>query len=165
MHGVTERDLRALSNRLGELLQATGGRLAAAESCTGGWLAKVVTDVAGSSAWFDRGFVTYSNAAKQAMLGVPEALLAEHGAVSGPVVRAMALGALRHSEAEHAVAISGVAGPGGGSADKPVGTVWFGWAGPAGATCERRLFAGDREQVRREAVAAALEGVIASLQR
>ena len=157
---TTDADLDTLARRLGRQLQGKGLRLAAAESCTGGWLAKVITDIAGSSAWFERGFVTYSNRAKQDMLGVTAATLDEHGAVSEATVREMAEGALRHSEAELAVAISGIAGPDGGSPDKPVGTVWFAWAARDAATrCDRLIFAGDREAVRRQAVARALTGV------
>lgn len=134
--------------------------LACAESCTGGWVSKVLTDKAGSSAWFERGFVTYSNLAKQQMLGVPEALLIEHGAVSQPVVHAMAQGALNHSAADYVVAISGIAGPSGGSTEKPVGTVWLAWAGPATVHSECALFAGNRDDVRRQAVEQALTGLI-----
>ncbi|MFW6259164.1 MAG: CinA family protein [Halochromatium sp.] len=135
-------------------------RLATAESCTGGWIAKCITDVAGSSAWLDRGFVTYSNAAKQEMLGVAEATLAAWGAVSEAVVAEMAGGAIAHSQASIAVAVSGIAGPGGGTATKPVGTLCFGWALPEGIAVETRYFAGDREQVRRQAVAHALRGLL-----
>ncbi|MDQ2696486.1 MAG: nicotinamide-nucleotide amidohydrolase family protein, partial [Pseudomonadota bacterium] len=132
-----------------------------AESCTGGWIAKVITDVAGSSAWFERGFVTYSNAAKAELLGVAEATLGGHGAVSGETVAAMAAGALSYSRADLAVAVSGVAGPDGGSPGKPVGTVWLAWAVRGGGCRTRRyVFAGDREAVRRQAVLAALEGIL-----
>ncbi len=130
--------------------------LATAESCTGGLIAGACTDLAGSSAWFERGFVTYSNAAKTEQLGVDAALIASHGAVSEPVVRAMVLGALQHSHAQVAVAVTGVAGPSGGSADKPVGTVWFGWATPAGVRTEVQHFAGDRAAVRAATVRHAL---------
>lgn len=112
-------------------LLARGWMLATAESCTGGLIAAACTDLAGSSTWFERGFVTYSNAAKAQMLGIDAALIAQHGAVSEPVARAMAQGALQHAHAQVALAVTGVAGPGGGSADKPVGTVWFAWALPA----------------------------------
>jgi len=158
---VGDAHLDALAARLGERLSAAGGMLAVAESCTGGWLAKVVTDVAGSSAWFDRGFVTYANEAKREMLGVAAETLSQHGAVSDSVVREMAGGALANSAALISVAISGVAGPGGGSADKPVGTVWFAWAQTDGSVrSERCLFDGDREAVRRQAVAHALDGLL-----
>ncbi len=134
--------------------------LATAESCTGGLIAATCTDLAGSSAWFERGFVTYSNAAKSEMLGVDPGLIERHGAVSEAVVRAMAQGALAHSRAQYAVAVTGVAGPTGGSADKPVGTVWFGWATPAGLHSEVRHFAGDRAAVRSATVQYALEGLL-----
>ena len=159
-----ERRLNGLASQLGEILVAAGYRVTSAESCTGGWIAKVMTDIAGSSRWFDRGFVTYSNAAKQAMVGVQTQTLARHGAVSEAVVREMALGALARSEAELSVAVSGVAGPGGGAADKPVGTVWFAWCGPGAAVdCEWRRFAGDREAVRRQTVEHALLGLLVRL--
>lgn len=139
-------------------------RLVVAESCTGGWLAKVITDLAGSSAWFDRGFVTYSNAAKQEMLGVLPKTLDAHGAVSEAVVAEMATGALAHSAAEVAVAISGVAGPGGGSADKPVGTVCLAWAWPPDRLdTQRLLLSGDRDAVRRQSVHAAIDGLMQRL--
>lgn len=154
-------ELQRLAERAGEALAARGWMLVTAESCTGGWVAQAVTAVAGSSAWFDRGFVTYSNAAKRQVLGVPEQLLAEHGAVSAATVEAMASGALAHSEAQLAVSVSGVAGPGGGSATKPVGTVWLGWA-TCDATVVTRVLhlGGDRTDVRLKATFAALEGVI-----
>jgi nicotinamide-nucleotide amidase len=122
--------------------------LATAESCTGGLIAAACTDLAGSSAWFERGFVTYSNEAKVEMLGVGAALIAQHGAVSEAVVRAMAQGALSHSHAQVAVAVTGVAGPSGGSAEKPVGTVWLAWALPGQLVCELCHFDGDRAAVR-----------------
>nr|WP_315191395.1 CinA family protein [uncultured Albidiferax sp.] len=137
--------------------------LATAESCTGGMIAAACTDLAGSSTWFERGFVTYSNAAKTEMLGVDAALIAQHGAVSEAVARAMAVGALAHSQAQVAVAVTGVAGPGGGSADKPVGTVWFGFAldGQVHAQCQ--LFPGDRAAVRAATVQHALQRLVALL--
>ena len=130
--------------------------LATAESCTGGMVAAACTDLAGSSAWLERGFVTYSNAAKTQMLGVDAQLIAAHGAVSEPVARAMAQGALQHSAAQVALAITGVAGPGGGSAAKPVGTVWFAFAGPWGVHSEVQHFGGDRAAVRQAAALHAL---------
>jgi nicotinamide-nucleotide amidase len=140
--------------------------VATAESCTGGWIAKALTDIAGSSQWFSEGFVTYGNSAKSARLGVGRALLDRSGAVSGPVVRAMAAGALRRSGAALAVAVSGIAGPGGAVPGKPVGTVWFCWASRRGRSvrlrAERRLFRGDREAVRRKTVGLALEGLLAA---
>jgi nicotinamide-nucleotide amidase len=130
--------------------------LATAESCTGGMVAAACTDLAGSSAWFERGFVTYSNAAKTQMLGVDAQLITTHGAVSEPVARAMAQGVLQHSAAQLALAITGVAGPGGGSVAKPVGTVWFAFAGPWGVHSEVQHFGGDRAAVRQAAALHAL---------
>ncbi|WCM95252.1 CinA family protein [Acidovorax sp. NCPPB 2350] len=130
--------------------------LATAESCTGGLIAGACTDLAGSSRWFERGFVTYSNAAKTELLGVPAALIEAHGAVSEPVARAMAEGAVRHSRAQVALAVTGVAGPSGGSADKPVGTVWFGWCVEGATVSEQRHFQGDRAAVRAGATGHAL---------
>ena len=130
--------------------------LTTAESCTGGMVAAACTDLAGSSAWLERGFVTYSNAAKTQMLGVDAQLIATHGAVSEPVARAMAQGALLHSAAQVALAITGVAGPGGGSVAKPVGTVWFAFAGPWGVHSEVQHFGGDRAAVRQAAALHAL---------
>jgi len=154
--------LASLAEAAGTVLQRAGRVVVTAESCTGGWVAKLLTDIGGSSAWFDRGFVTYSNAAKQEMLGVPEATLTAHGAVSEATVCAMAEGALAHSRGDLAVAISGIAGPTGGSAEKPVGTVWLAWA-RRGAPAEAKhcLFAGDREAVRAQAAAEALRGLMA----
>jgi len=153
----SDQALELLARALGERLLAQGGWFAVAESCTGGWVAKACTDIAGSSGWFDRGFVTYSNEAKQEMLGVSPDTLRDQGAVSEPVVREMALGLLGRSRASVAVAISGIAGPGGGSEEKPVGTVCFGWAVPAGESGSRiERFDGDREAVRRASVAYAL---------
>jgi len=153
--------LEALAVRVGGLLLEQQRMLATAESCTGGWVAKCLTDIAGSSAWFERGFVTYSNRAKQEMLGVAAETLDTHGAVSAATVREMVRGALAHSAADVAVAVSGIAGPSGGSPDKPVGTVCFAWV-VAGAEprVETRHFHGDREAVRRQSVVRALEGLI-----
>lgn len=159
-----DSELYGLAVKLGERLQARNLKLAIAESCTGGWIAKCLTDVAGSSEWFERGFVTYSNGAKLAMLGVSAKTLAARGAVSEEAVREMAAGALRHSEAQVAVAVSGIAGPAGGTAEKPTGTVWIAWARPDRSVSARRFrFEGDREAVRREAVAAALRGLLDEL--
>jgi nicotinamide-nucleotide amidase len=157
---AADQELEALALRLGRALVVRGFKLATAESCTGGWIAKAVTDVPESSQWFDGGVVTYSNDSKAALLGVPAAILAEHGAVSEPTVRAMARGALERFGAQVAVAVSGIAGPSGGSAAKPVGTVFIAWATPAGVTAARRQFAGGREAVRRQTVALALERLI-----
>jgi nicotinamide-nucleotide amidase len=157
-------ELFALSERVGRKLRAAGRRVATAESCTGGWVAKACTDIAGSSQWFECGYVTYSNAAKVRDLGVSELILASHGAVSEATVREMAAGAVRVSGADVAVAISGIAGPDGGTPTKPVGTVWFAVAvrrgGATAVTAETQLFAGDRELVRRLAVKRALELVL-----
>lgn len=151
-------DLTSLAAEVGEALKHRGWMLALAESCTGGGVAEAVTSVPGSSVWFDRGFVTYSNAAKVDMLGVSPETLAASGAVSGEVVREMALGALAHSQAQASIAISGIAGPDGGTTDKPVGTVWFAWAAVDGfIKVERRQFDGDRQSVRRQSVRVALE--------
>ena len=141
---------------LARLLLKNGWLMATAESCTGGLIAATCTELAGSSNWFERGFVSYSNAAKCELLGVDAALIEAHGAVSEPVVRAMAVGALAHSRAQVAVAVTGVAGPSGGSAAKPVGTVWLAWATPTGVTSEVQHFAGDRAAVRRATVQHAL---------
>ncbi len=144
-------------------LKRRGLMMATAESCTGGLIAGACTDVSGSSDWFERGFVTYSNAAKTELLGVPADWINQHGAVSEPVARSMAAGALAHSPAQLAVAVTGVAGPTGGSADKPVGTVWFGWATPAGTFTEHQRFAGDRAAVRAATVRHALAGLLQRL--
>ena len=155
--------LRALAERAGSLLLARRYRVATAESCTGGWVAKCLTDIPGSSQWFERGFVTYSNEAKQQSLGVPAALLTRHGAVSQPVAEQMAVGALQASAAALAVAITGIAGPDGGTADKPVGLVWFALADrQAAPIAHQHQFAGDRDDIRRAAVAAALRIIIAA---
>jgi len=141
---------------LARSLLKNGWLMATAESCTGGLIAATCTELAGSSNWFERGFVSYSNAAKCELLGVDAALIDAHGAVSEPVVRAMAVGALAHSRAQVAVAVTGVAGPSGGSAAKPVGTVWLAWATPTGVTSEVQHFAGDRAAVRQATVQYAL---------
>lgn len=151
----------ALVARLAAALRARLASMATAESCTGGLVAAACTSLAGSSDWFERGFVTYSNAAKTELLGVDAALIVRHGAVSAEVARAMANGALAHSPATFAVAITGIAGPGGGSADKPVGTVWIATAARDGAAESALLEAdGDREAIRRRAVVRALELLI-----
>lgn len=147
---------QAISAALSALLLQKQWMLATAESCTGGMIAAACTDLAGSSTWFERGFVTYSNAAKTEMLGVDAALIAQHGAVSEAVARAMAQGALLRSSAQVSVAVTGIAGPGGGSDAKPVGTVWFGWALPGLVHTECRHFEGDRAAVRQAAAHHAL---------
>ncbi len=146
--------------QLADLLLKKRWHLATAESCTGGMIAAACTDLAGSSAWFERGFVTYSNAAKTELLGVDASLIAQHGAVSEAVARAMAQGALAASRAQVAVSVTGVAGPTGGSASKPVGTVWFGFATPAGVVTQTKLFAGDRAAVREATVLHALQRLV-----
>ena len=148
--------MAAAVQALADTLQRRQWMLATAESCTGGMVAAACTDLAGSSGWLERGFVTYSNAAKTQMLGVDAQLIATHGAVSEPVARAMAQGALLHSAAQLALAITGVAGPGGGSDAKPVGTVWFAFAGPWGVHSEVQHFGGDRAAVRQAAALLAL---------
>ena len=155
---MADDDLLKLSAELGTALKSRGWTLALAESCTGGWVAQCITAIAGSSAWFDRGFVTYSNAAKIEMLGVTENTLNQHGAVSEQTAREMALGALKHSHASIAAAITGIAGPNGGTREKPVGTVCFAWATANGyiKTVTRHL-SGGREEVRRVSVKTALE--------
>lgn len=152
-----------LAAELGRRLLARGWRIATAESCTGGLVAGAITAIAGSSDWFERGFVTYSNDAKQELLGVAAATLKEHGAVSEETAREMALGALARSKGSVSLAITGIAGPTGGSAAKPVGTVCFAWAAQGVARSETRHFKGDRESVRRQSVVRALEGVIETL--
>ena len=141
-------------------LRRRGWWLACAESCTGGGIAAALTELAGSSAWFECGYVTYSNRAKQEMLGVSEQTLARHGAVSRETVLEMATGALLRSQVQLSVAVSGIAGPGGGTPEKPVGTVWFAWATREAAVADCRVFSGDRAQVRGAAVDAALQGLL-----
>jgi nicotinamide-nucleotide amidase len=153
--------LAALAGEVALCCLCGGFSIATAESCTGGYIAKVLTDLPGSSQWFGAGFVTYSNAAKTTLLGVPAGILETHGAVSEAVVCAMAEGAWTRAAARRAVAVSGIAGPTGGSAAKPVGTVWLAWAGPDRPTrSEVHHFAGDRDAIRRQAVLAALEGLL-----
>jgi nicotinamide-nucleotide amidase len=152
-----------LVGNLARELLARGWMLATAESCTGGMIAAACTDLSGSSSWFERGFVTYSNAAKSELLGVDADLIARHGAVSELVARAMAFGAVRHSQAQVSVAVTGVAGPSGGSPDKPVGTVWFGFQVDGQLTSETQRFAGDRAAVRAATVRHALQRLIALL--
>lgn len=155
--------LESLARRVGRRCVQEGLLLATAESCTGGLIAKCLTDIPGSSAWFERGFVTYSNRAKAEQLGVPSRVLGRHGAVSEPVAIAMARGALRRSPAGLAVAVTGIAGPDGGTPGKPVGTVWIAWARRRGrrveAWAELYRFKGSRDQIRRRTAAAALRGL------
>ena len=161
MARVNDEELQQLARDLGEALHARGWMVATAESCTGGWVGQLLTAIPGSSAWYERGFITYANAAKQEMLGVPAATLDAYGAVSEETAGAMAAGALAHSHAQASLAISGIAGPGGGTPQKPVGLVCYGWALADGtvmsSTCR---LDGDREEIRSRAVAAALRGLI-----
>jgi nicotinamide-nucleotide amidase len=160
----TDLDLARLAARVGRHLLARQLTVATAESCTGGWIAKALTDIAGSSQWFMEGFVTYSNESKALTLGVPRSVLRGDGAVSEAAVRAMAAGALRRSGAQLAVAVTGIAGPGGAVPGKPVGTVWLGWAERQGravrVAVQLKHFRGDREAVRRKTVRVALEGLL-----
>lgn len=156
-----DQTLLAFAQKVGGLLATRGLMLASAESCTGGWIGQAVTSIAGSSNWYERGFITYSNLAKQQMLGVRATTLSQHGAVSEQTAQEMVWGALKMSAAQVAVAVTGIAGPGGGSKEKPVGMVCFGWAFKHGlARSETHFFSGDREAIRRQAVATALSGII-----
>jgi nicotinamide-nucleotide amidase len=165
----TDGDLKRLAARVGRRLLDSRRVVATAESCTGGWIAKAFTDVAGSSQWFVEGFVTYSNESKMRRLGVPRTLLKNSGAVSEAVVRAMARGALKRAQAQVAVAVTGIAGPDGAVPGKPVGTVWLAWAmrrgGAVRVDAQLRHFRGDRESVRRKTVRAALTGLYALIGR
>ncbi|MTC61549.1 nicotinamide-nucleotide amidase [Providencia rustigianii] len=159
---IDEKQLEILSIQLGEYLLKQGKTVTAAESCTGGWIAKVLTDISGSSAYFYRGFVTYSNEAKHQMIGVKESSLNTFGAVSQQVVQEMALGALSEANADFAMSVSGIAGPGGGSDEKPVGTVWFGFAlkrddNSVDVVTSHQVFGGDRNQVRLQSTGYALQ--------
>ena len=155
-----EAQIRSLAQSLVQAMAERELMLALAESCTGGWCAEAITDVAGSSAVFDCGFVTYSNESKSGLLDVPPELIAEHGAVSGEVVAVMARSALRHSRADLTAAVSGIAGPSGGTAEKPIGTVWFAWASQAGIAVCCEHFSGDRESVRAQSVVTMLRGLL-----
>ena len=157
---VADQQLMELAAELGQRLRRTMQTVTTAESCTGGWIAKVFTDVAGSSDWFGSAVVSYSNHAKQQMLGVAAELLDSFGAVSAETVDGMASGALRGSGADWSVAVSGIAGPDGGTAEKPVGLVWFAWAGPGVLDHQQKVFEGDREAVRRQTVRWALRGLL-----
>lgn len=155
---MTDEQLKQLSATTGQLLLQRRATVTTAESCTGGWIAKVFTDIAGSSAWFERAFITYSNDAKQQMVGVTEGSLQRWGAVSEQVVQEMAAGALKEAKADYAIAVSGIAGPDGGTAEKPVGTVWFAVVSSTGKQLTKSIvFQGDREAVRRQTVAVALQ--------
>lgn len=158
---IDTQRLYQLAESVGQVLKGSGLMLATAESCTGGWVGEVVTAVPGSSHWYDRGFITYTNLAKQEMLGVLPETLAQFGAVSEQTVKEMAVGALNNSHAQLAVAISGIAGPGGATPSKPVGTVCMAWAlNGVCVRCETRLFSGDRQEVRAQAVHTVLTGVL-----
>lgn len=162
--GITDRDLVRLAARLGRHFLKAKLCVATAESCTGGWIAKAITDIGGSSQWFVEGFVTYSNESKMRRLGVRTSVLKIEGAVSEVVVRAMAQGAIRRTGADVAVAVSGIAGPGGAAPGKPVGTVWLGWAARRGrairVAVQLKHFRGNREAVRRKTVKLALQGLL-----
>ena len=161
MARVAEDELQQLATQLGDKLLARGWMVATAESCTGGWVGQLLTSLPGSSAWYERGFITYSNAAKTEMLGVPTATLENHGAVSEETACAMATGALTHSHAQASLAITGIAGPGGGTPQKPVGMVCYGWAFTDGTVISSNCrLSGDREEIRSRAAAAALRGLI-----
>jgi nicotinamide-nucleotide amidase len=155
--------LQELAERVGAALLARSWSVTTAESCTGGWIAKVLTDIAGSSQWFSHGFVTYSNEAKAEMLGVSREVLRTHGAVSRSVVEAMTAGAMQRAGSNCAVAVSGIAGPGGAVPGKPVGTVWLCWRAAGRARARLENFSGDRELVRRQSVAAALCGLLEAI--
>jgi len=164
MKGPADSELLELATRVGAHLAGRDDRVVTVESCTGGWIAKALTDVAGSSGWVEGGLVTYSNGAKEALVGVSARTLASHGAVSEEAVREMAAGALERTDATRAVAVSGIAGPAGGTEEKPVGLVWLAWARRAGAEVSVRTgrvqLGGDRETIRRLTVALALEGLL-----
>jgi len=161
-----DESLVALAAAIAAELRAHGRLLATAESCTGGWMAKLCTDLAGSSDWFERGMVSYSNQAKTDMLGVRAADILRFGAVSEEVAAAMASGAVEHSRADCGLSVSGIAGPGGGRPDKPVGTVCFGWALPdREVETETCLFAGDRDAIRRQTVARSFRGLLSRMAR
>ncbi len=161
MARVSNEELHQLAAELGDKLRARNWMLATAESCTGGWVGQLLTALPGSSQWYERGFITYANAAKTEMLGVPAELIEAHGAVSEEIAAAMAAGALKHSHAQATLAISGIAGPGGGTPQKPVGLVCYGWALEDGTLMSSACrLDGDREEIRSRAVAAALRGLI-----
>ncbi len=160
---IGDAELLSLAQALSQLLLARGWMLATAESCTGGLIAATCTELSGSSVWFERGFVTYSNAAKSELIGVAPAVIATHGAVSEAVATAMAQGARTHSAAQVSLSVTGVAGPTGGSPAKPVGTVWFGWSMPDREHAEMCRFEGDRRAVRRQTVRHALAWLIDAL--
>jgi nicotinamide-nucleotide amidase len=156
-----DNELFELAERLGQCLKVKGYKIATAESCTGGWIAQAITEVPGSSVWFERGFVTYSNNAKVQMLGVNPQILAEYGAVSAEIAQQMAAGALANSEADWTIAVTGIAGPDGGSEEKPVGTVYIAWQSKARfSKVEKLQLSGNRHQIRRQTVIRTIEGVL-----
>lgn len=156
-----QNDLLSLATQLGSFLKAKNQKIATAESCTGGWIAQCITEIPGSSAWFDRGFVTYSNSAKMQMLGVKPETLERFGAVSAETASEMAAGALMNSEADCAIAVTGIAGPDGGSAEKPLGTVYIAWETKnQPSICVKLLLSGNRHQIREQTVIAAIKGLI-----
>ena len=158
---ITEHELKALAQNAGEIFMKAGCSVVTAESCTGGGIMKTLTDIPGSSQWCEAGFITYTNRAKTRLLGVPQELFSQVGAVSEEVVLAMADGALTNSDGTFSVAVSGIAGPDGGTPEKPVGTVWIAWSKAGGkATAKQFLFVGDRDAVRRQTIQAALHGLI-----
>ncbi|MFT5224462.1 MAG: nicotinamide-nucleotide amidase [Polaribacter sp.] len=157
---MTTNRTTELVTQLADALCNANSKVCTAESCTGGLIAKTFTDLAGSSDWFERGFVTYSNESKVEMLGVSESVIEQYGAVSEPVATAMALGALKHSHADYSIAVTGVAGPGGGSDEKPVGTVWIGIAGQNRIRTQKFVFDGDREMIRLRTMEAAVEQLL-----
>lgn len=162
--GHQDKELQDLAQAIGDRLHGKGIMLATAESCTGGWVGKIITDIVGSSGWYDRGFITYTNQAKQQTLGVSAETLQVHGAVSEETVCEMVKGVLKQSHAELALAITGIAGPGGATTKKPLGTVWLAWGNSDDYLhSEVHHFDGDREAVRRQAVACALDGVLKHL--
>jgi nicotinamide-nucleotide amidase len=155
-----------LATQVGQLLSARGAVMTTAESCTGGGIAQAITAIAGSSQWFGHGFITYSNMAKAQMLAVPADMITVHGAVSQPVVEAMAIGAIQHAQADYAIAVSGIAGPQGGTPEKPVGTVWIAWKSPQQPVRSQKfVFSGDRNSVRNQAVKNALSVLIEVIQK
>lgn len=157
---MEQEKMHDLAEKIAEALVRDGLNMTAAESCTGGWIAKVLTDIPGSSEWFERGFVTYSNQAKQEMLDVKPATLQRYGAVSEETVKEMVIGALSNSRADWSVAVSGIAGPGGGTIDKPVGTVWLAWARAGNLKTLHVHLSGERSRIREQAVELALQGIL-----
>ena len=157
--------LKELASQIGDSLISRNENLVTAESCTGGWVSMLITSVAGSSRWFDRGFITYSNEAKQEMVSVDRQVIEIHGAVSEETARQMVQGAIKHSHARAGISVTGIAGPGGGSDEKPVGTVCFGWLLDGDCETETCFFSGDREDIRRQSVRHVLSGMLSRLQR